>query len=104
VRKASQLDGLKKRDGLIGTPATSSATTEVTYLDTHVLIWLYLGDVDRLPERAKLAIERDSLWASPATVLEVEYLHEIPRIAYLAAGEKRIRDPFDRLNVANAKA
>lgn len=101
------------------------------YLDTHVLIFLYAGDVDRLGAAARAAIEENDLIASPAAVLELEFLHEIGRLrptaAKLMAGlegevgmrvcelpfhtvvaqalhEKWGRDPFDRLIVANAKA
>ena len=101
------------------------------YLDTHVLVWLYEGKVELLPEVARRAIEENEITVSPAAVLELECLHEIGRLRPTAAvvttelGEAiglRIcelpfrkvvefalkeswgRDPFDRLIVANAKA
>lgn len=104
---------------------------EVIYLDTHVLVRLYLGEVDELGTAARKAIEEEDLVASPAAVLELEFLHEIGRLRPTAlkvmsaldsdAGLRicelpfRIvveqalkedwgRDPFDRLIVANAKA
>lgn len=105
----------------------------MTYLDTHVVIRLFLGDLEKLSERAQQTMEddEDELLVSPAVVLELELLHEIKRldataqklIAALehdvglgvsrlpfrsvvqhALGEKWTRDPFDRLIVANAKA
>jgi PIN domain nuclease of toxin-antitoxin system len=103
----------------------------VIYLDTHVLIALWLGDVARLSRDARRAIDRDGTLASAATVLEMEMLHEIGRLKPTAsklvstlAGEIGLRvcdlpfstivdyalaegwtrDPFDRLIVANAKA
>lgn len=102
------------------------------YLDTHVLLHLYLGQADRLSPAARRALEaEDELLASPAALLELEYLHEIgrlePRARQVAAAlgsdlglricdlpfstvveraleEKWSRDPFDRLIVAQAKA
>lgn len=101
------------------------------YLDTHVLVWLVQDERHKLDETARRAIENDDLVASPASVLELELLHEIGRLrtsasrvvdTLAAAIGLRIcelpfrtvvdhalkenwgRDPFDRLIVANAKA
>ncbi len=103
----------------------------MTHLDTHVVVWLYAGDVDRFPEAARLALERDTLAVSPAVALELQYLHEIGRLAEPARAvlddlRDRIglgfaeadfpsviwkanslswtRDPFDRLIAAHALA
>ena len=105
--------------------------TEVTYLDTHVLVHLFFGELNKLGAAARRAIDRDDLLASAASVLELELLHEIGRmkptgsklVATLADDiglrvchlpfrtvvehaltEGWTRDPFDRLIVANAKA
>jgi PIN domain nuclease of toxin-antitoxin system len=105
--------------------------SKVVHLDTHVIVWLYEGKVERLGKAARRAIESSNLIASPAAVLELEFLHEIGRLkptatkvmTVLAAGislqicdmtfrtvvdralqEAWGRDPFDRLIVANAKA
>jgi PIN domain nuclease of toxin-antitoxin system len=104
---------------------------KVVHLDTHVVIWLYEGRVERLGKDARRAIESSNPVASPAAVLELEFLHEIGRLkpsatkvmTALAAEiglqicdmtfrtvvdralhETWGRDPFDRLIVANAKA
>ena len=101
------------------------------YLDTHVLIWLYAGDIEKFPAGVRRAIDDNDLLASPAVILELELLHEIGRLRPTAtklAGvlatsvglrvcelpfwtvveyglkESWGRDPFDRLIVANAKA
>lgn len=103
----------------------------MTYLDTHVVVWLYRGDVGLFSERARGQIEREELFISPAVVLELEYLAEIraerpSALTITAALEKDLgvrvcdlpfevvvrqallekwgRDPFDRLIVAQAKA
>ena len=104
---------------------------EVIYLDTHVLIRLYLGEAKDLGDAARRAIEGPQLLASPAAILELELLHEIGRmrmsaleilaalehdlglrvcdlsfraVMECALSEKWGRDPFDRLIVANARA
>ena len=105
--------------------------TEVVYLDTHVVVRLYLGETRGLGSAAQHAIENGRLLVSPAAILELELLHEIGRLrqpalkviaaleddlelricdlpfrttAECAVGEGWVRDPFDRLIVANAKA
>jgi PIN domain nuclease of toxin-antitoxin system len=101
------------------------------YVDTQVLVWIGEGGGPRLSVDALEAIENNELLASPAAVLEMEYLYEIGRlhrsaekivailessvglrvcsmpfrdVAMEALQEKWTRDPFDRLIVANAKA
>jgi PIN domain nuclease of toxin-antitoxin system len=104
---------------------------EVTYLDTHVVVWLYTGDSGKLSAAAVAHIEEDNLFVSPAVILELEFLYEIRRgkapaskvIAQLsrdvglrvceltfatvvedALQQKWVRDPFDRLIVAQASS
>jgi len=101
------------------------------YLDTHVLVWLYYGETQKLSKAARQAVSESELAASAASVLEMELLHEIGRtkqsasaiVATLEADiglrvcglpfrdvvtqalkEGWTRDPFDRLIVGNAKA
>ena len=105
--------------------------SKVVHLDTHVIVWLYEGKVERLGKAARRAIESNNLVASPAAVLELEFLHEIGRLKPTATKVMTVlaadislqicdmtfrtvvdralheawgRDPFDRLIVANAKA
>lgn len=99
------------------------------YLDTHIVVWLYAGEIERLSLKAKAAIQQNALHISPMVILELQYLHEIKRITLTADTiikdlESRIglsicnmqfidvineaknyqwtRDPFDRVIVANA--
>lgn len=99
----------------------------VVYLDTHVVMWLHDGLVDRLSTKAVDAIESGRLYISPMVELELQYLHEIGRVRFTARsvigplqrdiglriGEASFpdivrqacaldwtRDPFDRLIVA----
>jgi PIN domain nuclease of toxin-antitoxin system len=100
------------------------------YLDTHVLVWLFEGDIAKLSVGARRAVDGDNLLVSPAAMLELELLHEIGRlhptatkvatvlantvglrvcelpfwtVVEVGLREKWGRDPFDRLIVANAK-
>ena len=99
------------------------------YLDTHVVVWLAAGEVNRLSPLAQQFINAEDLLISPIVLLELEHLHEIGRVRVsaqklfeLLSGEiglalckqdfadvvntalrqKWTRDPFDRLIVAQA--
>lgn len=101
------------------------------HLDTHVLVLLYAGNVERLGAAGRTLIESEDLTVSPAVILELQLLHEIKRLKVApsklmedlaanigvrvselrfktvvehAMSETWVRDPFDRLIVANAKA
>ncbi len=99
-------------------------------IDTHIVIWLYQNMIDRLFASDKDILEKNEIFISPITVLEIEYLFEIGRIKknadtiieYLAQKiglqidngnftqiiknslkEKWTSDPFDRIIVSHAK-
>ena len=103
----------------------------MTYLDTHVVVWLYEGEIEKLSRSAVEQVNNDSLFISPAVMLELELLHEIHRltrtsqtivgslasemglevcqlpfaeVAENALHQKWVRDPFDRIIVAQASA
>ena len=100
-------------------------------LDTHVVVWLYTGDIERLTDGAIDAIEREQPTVSPMVQLELTFLHEIGRLSVTgsdiigdlanrvglrlsdapmatvvqaAAPLTWTRDPFDRMIVADAQA
>ncbi len=50
------------------------------YLDTHVVLWLYAGHTGRFSKRAARVINSESVEASPAVVLELQYLREVGRV------------------------
>jgi PIN domain nuclease of toxin-antitoxin system len=104
---------------------------QVTYLDTHVVIWLFGGEGHRLSSAATERIRDEELLVSPAVVLELQLLHEIGRLRAVAlrvierlsseiglavcglpftsvleqaVKQSWTRDPFDRLIVAQASA
>ena len=99
------------------------------HLDTHVVAWLYAGDLRRFSPAARRRLGGEELRISPMVVLEMQYLHEVGRISEdtgvvlsdlsrklgLAQAEGDFssvaaaavdlgwtRDPFDRLIVAHA--
>ena len=50
------------------------------FIDTHVAVWLYAGDSDRLSPQAKVLLENNDILISPAAVLELQYLYEINKV------------------------
>jgi PIN domain nuclease of toxin-antitoxin system len=103
---------------------------EVIYLDTHVVLWVLDAENERLSIPARQHIEKGDLMVSPAVLLELELLYEIgrlkagalqivarakdaigikvcdlpfPTVVENALAEKWVRDPFDRLIVAQAR-
>ncbi len=100
-------------------------------LDTHVVIWLFAGDVNRLSPMATKLIELHDLQLAPMVELELQYLFEVKRTTLPAHDVTRdlrrriglrpvnvpfadvvmeavqmtwTRDPFDRLIAATAVA
>lgn len=99
------------------------------YLDTHVVVWLYAGLVEKFTQTGAALLNTHDLYISPIVSLELRYLWEIERITaepdtILTDLSGRIglevsdepfnlviqnaqalswtRDPFDRLIVAQA--
>jgi PIN domain nuclease of toxin-antitoxin system len=100
------------------------------YLDTHVVAWLFAGEVELFPERVQTLIDTEELLISPIVELELQYLYELKRTTQPGATvvkslEEEIgiarcelpfsqvvsaalendwtRDPFDRIVVAQAQ-
>jgi PIN domain nuclease of toxin-antitoxin system len=101
------------------------------YLDTHVVVWAYAGEIDRLPPSVRTRIEENDLLISPFVLLELKYLYEIERLTVEpgviyenlsitigltvcdlplmrviteALPQTWTRDPFDRIITATATA
>lgn len=101
----------------------------VIYLDTHVVVWLYSGRFDLIPQLVKDLLNNHELRISPMVRLELQYLYEIDRLTMSAAvvfdelagaiglvvcsepfsaivieAERQswARDPFDRMIVAQS--
>ena len=102
----------------------------MTYLDSHVVVWMYAYGAEKLSERAlKLIQDSQYVLISPMVLLELEFLQEIGRIAVLpqtiygylaervalevcgkdfrevvrnAMHQTWTRDPFDRIITAHA--
>ena len=52
----------------------------VVYLDTHIVLWLYAGLIEKLTAAAETAIENCDIIISQFVRLEMQYLYEIGRI------------------------
>ena len=99
------------------------------YLDTHIVVWLYEGQLGLLTSHAKRLLNSEDLFVSPMVMLELDYLRESRRITppsekifeYLsrklglsicnksfievinsARKQSWTRDPFDRVIVGQA--
>ena len=99
------------------------------YLDTHIVVWLFAGQIEKLSIQAKDLLNSNVIHISPIVQLELQYLLEINRITVspndiitdlsntigLQICDKNLnsiinrsmklnwtRDPFDRIIVANA--
>ncbi len=102
----------------------------LTYLDTHVVAWLFAGQTDLLPKTICQIVEFERLLISPMVELELQYLFELgrtteppsmvvqtlerqiglekctlsfPQVVTTALGETWTRDPFDRMITAQAR-
>ncbi|MBI5368695.1 MAG: type II toxin-antitoxin system VapC family toxin [Planctomycetes bacterium] len=101
------------------------------YLDTHVVVWLYGGLLERFTPAGLSRLEAEELLVSPMVVLELEFLREVGRLKVPASTlveglsgsiglqvcslpfhhvvleallQNWTRDPFDRLIVGHARA
>ena len=49
----------------------------LVYLDTHIVVWLYAGLLDKFTPKAKAGIDDNKIVISQFVRLELRYLHEI---------------------------
>ena len=100
------------------------------HLDTHAVVWLAAGDLDRFEPFVVPLLQQQGCAISPMVVLELDYLHEIERLkvsgtaiiedlaaniglvidgssfAGIVAEAAKLswtRDPFDRIICATAR-
>jgi PIN domain nuclease of toxin-antitoxin system len=52
----------------------------LVYLDTHIVVWLYAGLLDKFTPKAKTGIDDNNVVISQFVRLELQYLYEIGRI------------------------
>ena len=50
------------------------------FLDTHIVVWLYAGLIEKFSVRAAELIEDNNLYISNMVRLELQYLYEIGRL------------------------
>ena len=68
------------------------------YLDTHVALWLYAGEIERISKRAAVLLNAEQITISPVVLLELRYLQEIGRLG--AAPRTIVGDLKRRLGLA----
>jgi PIN domain nuclease of toxin-antitoxin system len=57
-----------------------SCGTSMILIDTHVVLWLYAGEIGRIPTAVQQRIDDEDLRFSPVTALELAYLHQVGRV------------------------
>ena len=114
-----------------GLSPTASEAARPLRIDTHIAVWLFTGEVERLSGVAVELIEGSDVVVSPMVRLELSYLFEVGRLTIggsdivndlawrvglvespvplptavdAAAALTWTRDPFDRLIVGDALA
>jgi len=66
------------------------------YLDTHVVAWLYAGEVGRFPRLVQTGLNREELLISPIVLLELTLLKKIGRLTVAANTiVETLRDAID---------
>lgn len=68
------------------------------YLDTHIALWLYSGETERISNRVAGLLNREQICVSPVVLLEMQYLQEIGRI--IGAPRAIVGDLQRRLGLA----
>ena len=53
----------------------------MTYIDTHVAIWLYFGEIDFISQAARKYMEKREIFISPIALLELKYLKEVEKLS-----------------------
>jgi len=108
---------------------TGSMRCILIYLDTHVVVWLYAGLLEKFSQSVRVILNENEIRISPIVRLELQYLNEIERVKEPGQGIvadlanrigmrvcdkdfsavisqaiplKWTRDPFDRVIVAQA--
>ena len=56
----------------------------IAYVDTHIILWLAAGRVNRLSSKASALLERTDLLLSAMAFLELEYLYELGKTKFAA--------------------
>ena len=70
----------------------------LVYLDTHIVVWLYAGLLDKFTPKAKTGIDDNNVVISQFVRLELQYLYETMRdqSLLLITADKKIRDKFNQ--------
>lgn len=102
---------------------------ETVYLDAHIVVWLFYGEIQKFSDKVKEIMNNSDLVISPIILFELQYLLESKKISHeyskimkylsrnigLKVSDNKFitiienaikinftRDPFDRIIVAEA--
>lgn len=55
----------------------------ISMIDTHIVVWLYANNVEKLSLKAREYIENNTLIISPIVLVELQYLFEVGKLSVL---------------------
>jgi PIN domain nuclease of toxin-antitoxin system len=67
------------------------------YLDTHVVVWLYAGLLEKFSQSVRVILNENEIRISPIVRLELQYLYEIERVKEPA--QSIVADLADRIGI-----
>lgn len=67
------------------------------YLDTHIVVWLYAGLLEKFSQSVKTILNENEILISPIVRLELQYLCEIKRVKVPA--NVIVEDLSDRIGI-----
>lgn len=73
----------------------------LTHLDTHVVAWLFAGEIGRLPPQVRRRLKSGPIGISPMVELELQFLFEIGRTNQ--PGAVVVQDLADRIGLSRSE-
>ena len=80
-----------------GRKSTGAMRCILIYLDTHVVVWLYAGLLEKFSQSVRAILNENEIRISPIVRLELQYLYEIERVKEPA--QSIVADLADRIGM-----
>jgi PIN domain nuclease of toxin-antitoxin system len=77
--------------------STGAMRCILIYLDTHVVVWLYAGLLEKFSQSVRVILNENEIRISPIVRLELQYLYEIERVKEPA--QSIVADLADRIGI-----
>jgi PIN domain nuclease of toxin-antitoxin system len=77
--------------------STGAMRCTLIYLDTHVVVWLYAGLLEKFSQSVRVILNENEIRISPIVRLELQYLYEIERVKEPA--QNIVADLADRIGI-----